>query len=468
MAKRGRPKNKSLTVYSPVDNTTILPYARKDAQGNYFFSWKDEQGRWRKKNLGRGEKWYQKYLQYEAQFITKEPNVVLPDIIPPILKDGEISDTVNVDEFEFTIGEDGVPNITSISPRFQQSVMIKWAKDLIHNDPKQASKLFEVPYERLIGLNQPKNYTLKEIGDAYFNREEFQDELNTSQKQELRKTRKTWDRFTKMVGVKTIKEIDKSHLIKYRDNVKKEARRNGWSSTWVKGYFERARRILNNAISEFNHPEDIIEVRRISLRLMKKPSNVVKYPPYRIKREEFHKILEYSSIEEKTMWLLSLNCAYYSIDVATVPITAFDRDSRAIVFRRSKTEGKGMGHRAAILWEETVEYLDKYLEMTKHRKRSTVFISFYGMPYVENRIRKRFNAVRKKAGLEHIWHSNFRDSFESVAYIVRGIQNSVDAVMGQQPEGSRGNYVDPELVPEIAKDACRVVHNYYFGEQKQK
>ena len=59
-------------LHSPVDNTTVLPYARKDAQGNHFFSWKDEQGKRRKKNLGRGEKWYQKYLQYEAQFITTQ------------------------------------------------------------------------------------------------------------------------------------------------------------------------------------------------------------------------------------------------------------------------------------------------------------------------------------------------------------------------------------------------------------
>lgn len=46
-----------------------------------------------------------------------------------------------------------------------------------------------------------------------------------------------------------------------------------------------------------------------------------------------------------------------------------------------------------------------------------------------------------KAGVEHIWYANFRDSFESAAYKVRGIQNSVDAVMGQQPEGSSGNYL---------------------------
>jgi len=60
--KRGRPREKDKIIYSPIDGTTILPYAKIDAKGNYYFSWKDEEGVWRKKNLGRGANWYQNYL----------------------------------------------------------------------------------------------------------------------------------------------------------------------------------------------------------------------------------------------------------------------------------------------------------------------------------------------------------------------------------------------------------------------
>jgi len=125
--KRGRPRQKSKIVYSPVDGTTVLPYARKDAQGNYYFSWRNEKGKWIKKNLGRGSIWYQKYLQYEAQFITNEPYVVLPEIIPPNLytKEGDF-DVQNVEEFEATIDEDGTRHVSSITPRFQLSVMVQW------------------------------------------------------------------------------------------------------------------------------------------------------------------------------------------------------------------------------------------------------------------------------------------------------------------------------------------------------
>ena len=62
------------------------------------------------------------------------------------------------------------------------------------------------------------------------------------------------------------------------------------------------------------------------------------------------------------MWLLSMNCAYYSIDVATVPLSAFDWDAKTVVFRRGKNEAKGEGHRAAVLWDMTIDALKKYIE----------------------------------------------------------------------------------------------------------
>lgn len=457
--KRGRPRDKAKIVYSPVDGT-ILPYAKIDAQGNRFFSWKDEKGVWKKKNLGRGKKWYNRYLQYEAQYIKKEPYVVLPEITIPIVSDDEIDDENDVEEFELTI-ENGKGQVTKITPRFQLSIMVKWAKDIIHNNPERASKLFEIPYERLIGLAPKKNYTLQEIGSQYFNKIEFKGKLKTSQNSELKKVRRTWDRFCKVVGVKTILEIKKELINKYYDNIYQEYKKK-WSTTWMGGHFERVKRVINNACRELDHSEDIIEARRLCLNKLKCKENIVQKPPYRIKKKEFKKLLEVSSIEERAMWMLSMNCAYYSVDVATVPLSAFDWEENTVVFKRGKMKKKGMGNRASVLWDITIDAINKYLEETKHRKRQTLFVSNQGLPYVENRIRKKFVAVRKKINLGHIEHRNFRDSFESIGQKVRGIQNSVDAVMGHIPNGSRGDYIDPELVPEIAEDACKAVYDYYF------
>ena len=44
---------------------------------------------------------------------------------------------------------------------------------------------------------------------------------------------------------------------------------------------------------------------------------------------------------------------------------------------------------------------------------------------------------------------------------------SVDAVMGQKPTGSRSDYIDPEEYPEISKQACMAVYDFYFGQKKK-
>ena len=464
--KRGRPREKSKIVYSPVDNTTILPHARKDKDGNVFFSWKDENGVWKKKNCGRGPNWFQKYLQFEAEIIYKDPFVILPEIIPPVIESRCLgkSRPKNVHEFTIKIDPEGEASISSIVPKHRRSVMINWAKELLHNDPRRASQLFAIPYENLIGIGKKENYSLKEIGVNYFKRPELNLNVGKETKKELLKVKDTWNRFVKVVGVNTIKEVDKPKLRAFRDNLTKEYLKKKWSTTWLAGHYERFRRVLNAGIDDLSYPDDLIEVRRQSLAILKVPDPVKKYPPYRIKRQEFYKLLENSTIEEKAMWLLSLNCAYYGVDVANLPLSAIDWDAKTVLFRRSKT---GV-HRAAILWDETIEYLSQYLESKRSINRTAVFVSIYGCPYAIDRIRKRFIKVREKAGLEHIMHNHFRDSFNSVALKKIGIQNSLDVVMGHKPFGSRESYRDPELVPEIAKEACKVVHDFYFGNASEE
>jgi integrase len=261
------------------------------------------------------------------------------------------------------------------------------ARELIYSDPRKASQILDIPYENLIGINKKKNYTLKEIGDNYFNKIEFQGVRTSSQKSELKKVQRSWNRFCKCIKVKTILEVEKIHINKYYNFIYKEYQE-GKSTTWIRGFFERVKRVLNAAIKDLDHPEDIIEVLRLCRNKLKPPMQVVKYPPYRIKISEFKKILEFSNTEEKAMWLLSMNCAYYSVDVATVPISAFDWDAKTVVFRRAKPKFKGGGHRAAVLWDITIDALKKYIEDNKNRKRKTLFVSVYGMPYAEGRIRE--------------------------------------------------------------------------------
>lgn len=468
--KIGKPRSDDSRVYG--SDGTEIPYLRKDKAGNYYARWKDDDGKWHKKNLGRNKsKALGRYATWEAEH---KGETFSPLHKPSYLKSisGKAQILLKEDVYQMLEGR-GI-NPASFLTEIVDKIMIDqvnapdsyvWdrAKELIHSDPRKASQILDIPYENLIGVNKKKNYTLKEIGDNYFNKIEFQGKRKSSQKSELKKVRSAWDRFCKIVKVKTILEIEKSHINKYYDNIYAEYR-SGWSTTWMSGFFERVKRVLNTAIKDLDHPEDIIEVHRLCRNKLKSPCTIIKNPPYRIKKSELKKLLEASNTEEKAMWLLSINCAYYSADVATVPLSAFDWDSKTVVFRRGKTESKGLGHRAAVLWDITIEALQKYIEENTNRKRETLFISCYGEPYVEGRIRKKFVKIRNQTGLKQIEHQHFRDSFESLGQKYGGIQNSVDAVMGHKPEGNRGNYIDPELVPEIAESACKAVYDFYFGK----
>ena len=93
----------------------------------------------------------------------------------------------------------------------------------------------------------------------------------------------------------------------------------------------------------------------------KKVSGPNKKLPKFIQPEDFKKLLEVSNIEEKAMWWLSLNCAYYPIDIVSLTMDRIDLRNKTTVFTRGKT-GK---YRCAYLWDETVTAIQNYLESTK-------------------------------------------------------------------------------------------------------
>ena len=62
----GRPRKEDSRVYG-LDGSEI-PYMRKDGVGNYYVRWKDDDGKWHKKNLGRiKSKALLRYAKWEAE-----------------------------------------------------------------------------------------------------------------------------------------------------------------------------------------------------------------------------------------------------------------------------------------------------------------------------------------------------------------------------------------------------------------
>ena len=70
------------------------------------------------------------------------------------------------------------------------------------------------------------------------------------------------------------------------------------------------------------------------------------------------------------MWLLSMNCAYYAIDVATVSLSNINWEEKTVVFRRGKREKQGDGHRSAVLWGRTIDAIRQYQKDRPHNGKT--------------------------------------------------------------------------------------------------
>lgn len=350
-----------------------------------------------------------------------------------------------------------------------EDVIIAEAKKLFAKYPSSTiAEKFSMPslakIDYVDDLHEP--HSLKEIGDCYFNKIEFTDPSNETVK-ELHKVGRSWKRFCKKVDVELAKELTKKRLRELYDDIYLECKKRKWSTTWIRGHFERVKRVFNNAIDLLDNVDDIIEAKLRCASVLKSPKAEVQEKAYRITRSQFHKILENSNVEEKCMWLLSANLAYYSVDVATLPLSAISIEDQVVVFRRGKT-GK---HRSGVLWDISIDSIREYQKAVPHNGHTLFWNLQDNVPFLPNRVRKKFVKVIEKAesrgtGAKRLCHRNFRDSLKSIC-VEKGIRAaSVNAVMGHHT--MHDEYVDPEVFPKISEEACMAVYDYYFGEVEKK
>ena len=376
---------------------------------------------------------------------------------------GEYS-TFGVDGISEADYADGSVNIIHTLPITEPLIIAK-AKELFAKYPPSViAEKFGMPslakIDYVDDLKEP--HTLKQIGYCYFNKVEFA-EPTKEQKRELDKVEKVWKQFCRTVSARTAKELKKDEIKDFYNDIFREHQRKKYSSTWMKGRFERIKRVFNSAIEQLDDVDDIITARRKIGAVLKAPKGDVKEKPYRIPKEYFHTILDHSNTEERCMWLLSMNLAYYSVDVATLPLSAINFDDKTVVFRRGKT-GE---HRSGVLWQITIDAIRAYQKESPHNGE-TLFWNFQDRkPYLPNRIRKKFVAVVEKAklrgeGKKRLCHRNFRDSLKSIG-VEKGIRiASVNAAMGHHT--SHDEYVDAEVYPKISEEACGAVYDYYFDD----
>ena len=344
-------------------------------------------------------------------------------------------------------------------------------REMILNNIEEVRKKLNLHIDVKDAAALRKAYTLKQIGNHFFGLLKYENPEKRSQKNELKELRRTWQVFSDVIGVRTAGEVAKQHINKYHDYVMRKAKKHDWSTSTIRKYFEHPRRILNAAIKDFENSHDIVELKNRCLEKLEIPRQVVKNKPKLIQKSDFRRLLEVSDVEETAMWLLSMNGAYYAIDIVSVPVDAIDWKDKTIVFRRTKTEAQGTGHRSMVIWAKTEKVLKAYMKAKSHNGQTLFYNSRLSKPYNRDWITEKFRDCLNRAGIvdnkgkRKYSHQNFRDSVKTIGYKQGITNNSVDAVLGHKPPGVGRDYIDPEEYPEIARNCCQAVYRYYFGNQ---
>lgn len=458
--KRGRPpkyvngSNDKPIVGLSYDKNTNQYYATHGSPRVYFGSdhksaiykfrqWQAEQD---------GEKSTTAHkLDYQKSIKTKLGFEVDVDLLNRLKKGGiknleEIFDRVKIKE-------------TDVSDSF---VLARTRELLLENQVETSNKMGLPGLAHVDLMDAKEQITLKEIGEVYFDQPKFTSVLSENQKSELHKVKITWEKFCKVVEVETIRELSKEVIRKYYDVIYKQYQKEDKSTTWIRGYFERVIRVVNNGFNYSENVRDLEDTKNRLKAILKKPKTETKNPPKLISKDDFHKLLKVSDVEEMSLWLLSMNGAYYTEDIINLPISAINYQERTIVFRR----GKNKEHRSCALWDNTIEAMQKYNKMLS-QNRKTFFISKrYMASYSKTTISAKFRDCKARAGIKTtISHSNFRDCTPSICKMAKVYVPSIDAVMGHKPKGEMGKYEDPEIYPHLAEEACKAIEEYYFGKK---
>lgn len=210
-----------------------------------------------------------------------------------------------------------------------------------------------------------------------------------------------WDEFVTIARhhkVVDIAQVDKDFIRKYRTKIKRDA--NG-SDNYYSNRFRRVKAILRHILTEHD-VADIDERRtgyiRDSLQMLK--TKVTKAPNRDVTKDELHTLLSvcdvlastntdvlqrrlektknfssefqsltakigkaqvrrYLGIQFRAIYLMSVNCMFYPVDIASIPTKAVNFDNGHVHFRR----GKKNTVRVGLLLPQTLRALKEWLDL---------------------------------------------------------------------------------------------------------
>jgi integrase len=471
--KRGKPVKYVLDI----DGKPIIGLSFDTGNKTYYYShWRQEF----EKRLNFGSDYEQAIIKFKTWQLKRQNNVVQVEIQSepqnlvtfknePLTNEiinqnvksvCELSRTDNELILEYDFKEDFKAKIATMAD-ISETDILEAARLIIAKNPEKL--------EIIMGKRkEPVGMLLSDIIEHYKKKTIFiVSNISPKTKQELNETVATWDYFTKAINKKGIGEINKHTIIDYFDYIEKEYKEKKYSTTWIRKKFEQVKRVFYY-VSKREDNEQLEQVTKWCADILTPPTKVVKNPPKLIEPETFKLMLTVSNGMEKAILLLSMNAAYYTEDLATVPKSAINWKEKTIVFQRKK---KGQMPRAAILWPETIEALKK---LPEHEGKTLFYNTERKKPYASGYFAKAFNNVLT-AAVEKVkndnlnlsidktlTHSNCRDSFQTITKREKGMSDSYNAAMGHRQAGVSGDYIDARTYPKISKAACEAVHDYYF------
>jgi len=293
---------------------------------------------------------------------------------------------------------------------------------------------------------------LAQIGTDYLDRK--QNPLNSRY---LRDARIFWEEFTKVVAMEKVAELNAEHFKRYREHVYQNGKKH--SPSYANNRFGLVTSVLNYALADGRDTSSIQNALMLCKMLRRIKRNGGGLNPTPISRENFHKMLSIADERYTAILLLSLNAAYYPIDVCSVTKSSVNLRRKTLVERRTKT---GVP-RIAVLWNRTCDAIRAYQKNHKHDSE-LLFLGQSGREYSPSQVARLFRKLRKEAGIpESVQFADIWDGAQTSAIEHGADLLQTEMLLGHKCKGISDNYLQRK--PSMVSDACQAIEHFYFGER---
>jgi integrase len=331
-------------------------------------------------------------------------------------------------------------------------------REWILANPQAAAREIGIPELAYLRVPEP-SLPLETIGTMYLDRKS-----KPLDPRWRRDCKRYWDEFCEITGCKTVGDLTAEAVRNYRDTIYRDQRTKKRTPRYVNNRFDAVTTVFGYAPKEAGGQDADNLARASTLLKMLQRLDSDEDNPQPISREHFNKLLDAADTKWKAILLLSLNCAFYPVDVAQVQKAHLDLKNKWLTnnFRTKTRRGKRKSNRIAVLWDRTVEAIAAYWKEEPHES-SAAFVSDLGTPYAVKTLQNWFRQeLRENTDVpEDVKFNHLRDGAATAAGNDPKVDPlHVDMLLGHKT-GVKDRYWHKK--PWIVADACAAIERYYFA-----